>query len=143
DLPEHNRFMKGLYSWVGFKSLNVPITLDRRTTGVSKFRVKDLFGLAMTGFTSFSTFPLRIWTGIGFSISAASLLFAVFVTLKTLIYGADVAGWPTLTVAIFFLGGIQLLSIGILGEYIGRIFSEVKSRPGHIVSEEFSYLDDE
>ncbi|MFT6862067.1 MAG: glycosyltransferase involved in cell wall biosynthesis [Akkermansiaceae bacterium] len=139
-LPEHNRFMKGLYSWVGFKSLKVPIILDRRTAGISKFRLKDLFGLAMTGLTSFSTFPLRMWTGIGFFVSVASLFFALFVTLKTIIFGADVAGWPTLTVAIFFLGGIQLFSIGILGEYIGRIFSEVKSRPGHIVAQKPSLI---
>jgi glycosyltransferase involved in cell wall biosynthesis len=140
-LPEHNRFMKGIYSWVGFKSLKVPISLERRNTGVSKFKLKDLFGLALTGLTSFSDFPLRVWTAIGVFISASSLLYAFFIVLKTLFFGADVAGWPTLTVAIFFLGGIQLLSIGILGEYIGRIFSEVKSRPGHIVSEELSYLD--
>ena len=142
-LPEHNRFMKGLYSWVGFKSLKIPITLDRRNAGVSKFKISQLFGLAMTGLTSFSAFPLRMWTGIGFIISAVSILYAFFIALKTIFFGASVAGWPTLTVAIFFLGGIQLLSIGILGEYIGRIFSEVKSRPGHIVSQEFSYLDQE
>jgi len=142
-LPEHNRFMKGLYSWVGFKSLKIPITLDRRNAGVSKFKFSQLFGLAMTGLTSFSAFPLRMWTGIGFAISGISILYALFIAVKTLLFGASVAGWPTLTVAIFFLGGIQLLSIGILGEYIGRIFSEVKSRPGHIVSKEFSYLDQE
>jgi glycosyltransferase involved in cell wall biosynthesis len=142
-LPEHNRFMKGLYSWVGFKSLKIPITLNRRNAGISKFKISQLFGLAMTGLTSFSAFPLRMWTGIGFVISGVSILYALFITLKTIFFGASVAGWPTLTVAIFFLGGIQLLSIGILGEYIGRIFSEVKSRPGHIVSKEFSYLDQE
>jgi glycosyltransferase involved in cell wall biosynthesis len=142
-LPEHNRFMKGLYSWVGFKSLKVPIVLDRRTAGISKFKLKDLFGLALTGLTSFSAFPLRMWTGIGFLISGLSILYALLVTLKTFFFGTDVAGWPTITVAVFFLGGIQLLSIGILGEYIGRIFSEVKSRPGHIVANEFSYLNEE
>ncbi|YCM45860.1 glycosyltransferase family 2 protein [Verrucomicrobiaceae bacterium 227] len=142
-LPEQNRFMKGLYSWVGFKSLKISITLDRRNAGISKFKFSQLFGLAMTGLTSFSAFPLRMWTAIGFSISGVSIIYAFYIALKTILFGAHVAGWPTLTVAIFFLGGIQLLSIGILGEYIGRIFSEVKSRPGHIVSEEFSYLDED
>lgn len=143
SLPERNRFMKGLYSWVGFKSLKVPINLAQRSSGISKFNIRQLFGLAMTGLTSFSDFPLRMWTVIGFFISLCSILYAVFVALKTLIFGSDVSGWPTLTVAIFFLGGIQLLSIGILGEYLGRVFCEVKSRPGHIISQEFSYQDPE
>ncbi|MDA7888838.1 glycosyltransferase family 2 protein [Akkermansiaceae bacterium] len=143
SLPERNRFMKGLYSWVGFKTLKIPITLDQRTSGLSKFNIKQLFGLALTGLTSFSDFPLRMWTGVGLVISFFSLLYAAFIALRTILFGADIAGWPTLTVSIFFLGGIQLLSIGILGEYMSRIFSEVKSRPGHIVSQEFSYLDQE
>ena len=142
SLPERNRFMKGLYGWVGFKSKKIPIQIDPRCGGTSKFNAKRLFDLAVTGLTSFSDVPLRIWTGIGFCVSIFSILYAVFIVIYTLLYGTDVSGWPTITAAVFFLGGIQLLSIGILGEYMSRIFTEVKSRPGHIVAEEYSYLDE-
>ena len=142
-LPERNRFMKGLYGWVGFKSMKIPVEIERRHGGVSKFNYRRLFDLAVTGLTSFSDVPLRIWTGIGFVISAFSILYAAFITLRTLIYGSDISGWPTITVAILFLGGIQIFSIGILGEYLSRIFCEVKARPGHIVADEYSYLDEE
>lgn len=141
SLPERNRFMKGLYSWVGFKSKAVPVEIDPRNGGHSKFNHKRLFDLALTGLTSFSDWPLRVWTGIGFFISALSICYAFLITARTLLWGSDVPGWATLTVAICFLGGVQLLSIGVLGEYMSRIFSEVKARPGHIISEEFSYRD--
>lgn len=142
SLPERNRFMKGLYGWVGFKSKEVSIQIDPRCGGVSKFNAKRLLDLAITGLTSFSDVPLRIWTGVGFFVSTFSILYAGFIVIRTLIYGTDVSGWPTITAAVFFLGGIQLFSIGILGEYMSRIFTEVKSRPGHIVAEEYSYLDE-
>lgn len=141
SLPEHNRFMKGLYSWVGFKSQAVPVVIEPRNGGESKFNFKRLFGLALTGLTSFSDWPLRVWTGVGVLISSVSIAYALLIAGRTLLYGSDVPGWATLTVAICFLGGVQLLSVGILGEYIGRVFSEVKRRPGHIVAEEFDYRD--
>jgi glycosyltransferase involved in cell wall biosynthesis len=141
SLPERNRFMKGLYSWVGFKSKAIPVLIEKRTEGYSKFNFSRLFDLALTGITSFSYWPLRVWTGVGVVISMASILYAFLIAGRTLMYGSDVPGWATLTVAICFLGGVQILSIGVLGEYLSRIFSEVKARPGHIVSEEISYLE--
>lgn len=142
SLPERNRFMKGLYSWVGFKSQAVPVVIDPRHSGQSKFNYKRLFDLALTGLTSFSDWPLRVWTGVGVVVSAISICYALLIAARTLVYGADVPGWATLTVAVCFLGGVQILSIGVLGEYMGRIFSEVKARPGHIVSQEFTYREE-
>lgn len=137
SLPEQNRFMKGLYSWVGFKSQAVPVLIEKRQNGSSKLNYRRLFDLALTGVTSFSDWPLRIWTGIGIFISMISMLYAFFIAGRTILFGADVPGWATLTVAVCFLGGgVQILSIGVLGEYLSRIFSEVKGRPGFIVSEE-------
>lgn len=142
SLPERNRFMKGLYSWVGFKSQAVPVFIDQRKKGQSKFNYKRLFDLALTGITSFSDWPLRVWAGVGVVVSALSICYALLIAMRTLFFGSDVPGWATLTVAVCFLGGVQLLSIGVLGEYMSRIFSEVKARPGHIVSEEYSYLEE-
>jgi glycosyltransferase involved in cell wall biosynthesis len=141
SLPESNRFMKGLYSWVGFKTKEIPIEIEMRSSGKSKFNYRNLFSLGFTGLTSFSVWPLRVWISIGTIVSISSIIYALWIIARTLIWGADTPGWATITVAIFFLGGIQILSIGVLGEYLGRIFSEVKSRPGHIISKEFSYLD--
>ena len=134
QLPERGKFMKGLYNWVGFRQTSVPFDYAERRSGGSKFRFASLFDLAMTGLTSFSSFPLRIWVGVGSVISGLSMMYALYILIRTLIYGKDVHGWATLAVAITFLGGIQLLSIGILGEYIARIFTEVKRRPGYLVS---------
>lgn len=138
-LPESDKFMKGLYNWVGFKKLAVPFDYGHRSHGSSKFNFKRLFELAMTGLTSFSSFPLRIWIGIGVIISMVSLLYAGGIFAMTLIKGTDVPGWATLAVGILFLGGMQLLSIGILGEYIARIFNEVKGRPNYIVAEKHGF----
>ena len=142
SLPERNRFMKGLYSWVGFKSQAVPVLIEKRQNGASKFNFRHLFALALTGITSFSDWPLRVWTGLGIFISMTSMLYAFFIAGRTILFGSDVPGWATLTVATCFLGDVQILSIGVLGEYLSRIFSEVKGRPGHIVSEELSYKHD-
>ncbi len=137
-LPERNRFMKGLYGWVGFRSIAVPVELQPRATGTSKFGLKGLMRLATTGLTSFTDWPLRVWTGIGFSVAAFSLLYGAWIAAKTLVLGVDVPGWSTLAVGTFFLGGVQLISIGVLGEYLGRVFTEVKARPGYLVAEEIS-----
>ena len=137
-LPEHNRFMKGLFSWVGFKSKEVSVEIEDRNEGVSKFNYKQIFSLALNGITSFSNIPLRIWAGIGACISLLSIFYALWITVRTLIWGTDLPGWSSLAVAIFFLGGIQILSVGILGEYLSRIYSEVKARPGYIIAEELN-----
>lgn len=131
--PERTRFMKGLYAWVGFNSLAVPFTVQNRAAGKSSWRFMRLTELAITGITSFSDVPLRVWGMIGFLISLVSLIYAIYIVTVTLLYGADLPGFPTLVVAIMFLGGVQLLSIGILGEYIARIFTEVKHRPKYLI----------
>lgn len=137
-LPERDRFMKGLYSWVGFRSIAVPIELEPRRNGHSKFSFLGLSRLAVTGLTSFSTWPLRMWTGIGMVVAISSILYGAWITLRTLLFGVDVQGWSTLVVAICLLGGVQLISTGVLGEYLSRVFQEVKRRPGYIVAEETS-----
>jgi glycosyltransferase involved in cell wall biosynthesis len=141
SLPERDRFMKGLYSWVGFKSLAVPVKIEPRHGGASKFNYRKLIGLAMSGLTAFSDWPLRVWTGVGLLVSAVSVFYAAYIVLRTMLFGVDVPGWATLTVAVFFLGGVQIFSIGVLGEYLGRIFAEVKGRPGHIVANEIGAPD--
>lgn len=137
--PERNRFMKGLYAWVGFKTIAVPFTAPSRTSGKTSWRFRNLVALALTGLISFSDVPLRVWGVIGFLISSAALLYGLCVVIATWIYGADVPGYPTIVAAILFLGGIQLLSIGILGEYIARIFGEVKQRPPYIISHTYGF----
>jgi glycosyltransferase involved in cell wall biosynthesis len=134
NLPERARFMKGLYSWVGFKSISIPFKVEKRANGQSSFNFRSLMRLAITGFTSFSNLPLRMWVIIGTLISFFSFCYALLILTQTLLYGIRIPGWATLTIMVLFLGGIQLLSIGILGEYIGQIFIEVKGRPHFIIS---------
>lgn len=133
QFPERTRFMKGLYAWVGYKKIGIPFEVQDRAAGKSSWNFARLADLAITGITSFSDVPLRVWGLIGFFISLISLVYAVMIVTETLIYGADLPGYPTLIVAIMFLGGIQLLSVGILGEYIARIFTEVKQRPKYLL----------
>jgi glycosyltransferase involved in cell wall biosynthesis len=135
-LPERNRFMKGLYAWVGFKSIAMPFVPHEREGGQTSFSTRGLSRLAVSGITSFSVMPLQVWTVSGVIISLMAVLYGIYVMIKTAILGNDVSGWPTLTVAIMLFSGIQLLSIGVLGEYIGRIFNEVKQRPLYVVAED-------
>ena len=135
-LPERNRFMKGLYAWVGFKSIAMPFVPHDREGGHTSFSTRSLSRLALSGITSFSVMPLQVWTVSGVIISLLAVLYGIYVVIKTAIIGNEVSGWPTLTVAIMLFSGIQLLSIGILGEYIGRIFNEVKQRPLYVVAED-------
>jgi glycosyltransferase involved in cell wall biosynthesis len=139
SFKERTRFMKGLYAWVGFKKTAVPYEVQDRAAGKSSWRFARLVELAITGITSFSNVPLRVWGFIGFIISLVSLVYAIYIVTVTLIYGADLPGFPTLAVALMFFGGIQLLSIGILGEYIARIFTEVKQRPVYLVEEKYGF----
>ena len=131
--PERTRFMKGLYAWVGYKKIGVPFAVVDRAGGKSSWRFAKLTELAITGITSFSDVPLRVWGFVGFVISVVAFIYAIYIVTVTLLYGADLPGFPTLVVAIMLLGGIQLLSIGILGEYIARIFTEVKQRPKYLL----------
>lgn len=134
QFPERTRFMKGLYAWVGYRKIAVPYEVKERAAGESRWGFYKLTELAITGITSFSDVPLRVWGFVGFVISLFSLIYAIYIITVTMIYGTDLPGFPTLVVAIMFLGGIQLLSIGILGEYIARIFTEVKQRPKYLLS---------
>ncbi len=140
--PEHNRFMKGLYAWVGFKSIAVPFTVQERAAGKSSWNYRRLLGLALNGIFSFSNLPLRIWGLVGLIISSVAFAYALWIVFKVLFFGIDVPGYSTIVVGIMFFGGIQLLSIGILGEYIGRIFTEVKRRPNYLVAEKKGFEDD-
>jgi glycosyltransferase involved in cell wall biosynthesis len=135
-LPERNRFMKGLYAWVGFDSRTVAYTPERRLAGRSHFSLRRLARLAFTGITAFTNFPLRVWSGIGALIAFAALGYGAWVVVEHFIEGHPVPGWPTLVAGLMFFSGVQLLSIGILGEYIGRIFDEVKQRPLYFIASE-------
>lgn len=132
-LPERNLFMKGVLSWVGGKVDVVPYTRAERVAGISKFNGWKLWNLAIEGITSFSTFPLRIWTYIGLVVSAVSFLYAGWMILDKVVWGNPVPGYPSIMTAILFLGGVQLVGIGVLGEYIGRIYIETKQRPKYLI----------
>ncbi|TVM36080.1 glycosyltransferase family 2 protein [Oceanidesulfovibrio marinus] len=135
SLPESRRFSKGLFAWVGFRSTYVDYSRTPRVAGCSKFNGWKLWNFALEGFTSFSTAPLRFWTYFGLGISLTSFLYALLIITKVLIRGIDVPGYASLIVAIMFFGGLQLMGIGILGEYLGRTYIESKRRPIFIVRE--------
>lgn len=134
-LPERNLFMKGILSWVGGKTEVVEYSRAERCAGESKFNGWKLWNLALEGITSFSTFPLRIWTYIGLGVSAFAFIYAAWMIIDKLIWGNPVPGYPSLMTAILFLGGVQLIGIGVLGEYIGRIYVESKQRPRFILKQ--------
>ena len=132
-MPERNRFMKGLFAWSGFRQAAVEYKRAERAVGTTKFRYWRLWQLALDGITSASTMPLRIWSYVGVAIALVALLYALWVVAKTILFGSDVAGYPSLMVAILFFGGLQLISLGVLGEYVGRILIETKRRPLYVV----------
>ena len=133
ELPESRRFMKGLFAWVGFRTGYVDYARPERVAGTTKFNGWKLWNLALEGVTSFSTDPLRIWTYLGLIVSMFSFIFAVSIIFKVLIHGIDVPGYASMMVAITFLGGLQLIGIGVIGEYLGRTYVESKRRPIFIV----------
>lgn len=137
QLPENQRFMKGIFSWVGFKTTTVEFTCPARKVGKTAFNGWKLWNFALDGITSFSTVPLRIWLYLGLVVSALSFIYGSFIVLRTLIWGVDLPGYASLFTSILFLGGIQLIGIGVLGEYIGRIYLESKRRPPYIVEDEY------
>jgi glycosyltransferase involved in cell wall biosynthesis len=134
-LPEHQLFMKGVLSWAGFNTVVVEYERVRRVAGNSKFNGWKLWNLALEGVTSFSTVPLRLWTYVGGGISIFAVLYAVYMVLDKIFFGNSGPGYPSLMTAILFLGGVQLIGIGILGEYIGRIYIEAKHRPRYVVKD--------
>ncbi|WP_276725584.1 glycosyltransferase family 2 protein [Pantoea septica] len=135
-LPERNLFMKGILSWVGGRVDIVEYTRAERVAGTSKFNGWKLWNLALEGITSFSTFPLRMWTYIGLFVAGCAFLYGTYMVVDTLIFGNPVKGYTSIMVSMLFLGGVQLIGIGVLGEYIGRIYIETKRRPKFIIKKD-------
>lgn len=133
QLPENQRYTKGLYCWVGYNKKEVLYEQKDRMEGESSFNFKGLLNLAIEGITCFTTAPLRMASVLGFVVSIIALVYIAFTIVKTIVWGDAVQGYPTLLCAILFLGGVQLISLGIIGEYIARIFNETKERPVYIV----------
>ena len=132
-MPERNRFMKGLFAWSGFRQAAVEYDRVPRTVGTTKFRYWKLWTLAIDGITSASTMPLRVWSYMGVMIALMALFYAIYLTVRTTLFGIDVPGYTSMMVATLFLGGVQLISLGVLGEYVGRILVETKQRPIYVV----------
>ena len=135
-LPERSRFMKGLYGWVGFRSASIPYRVQPRAGGRSSFSLGRLLALAMTGITSFSFLPLRAIGLIGLAVSLGAMSYGGWVVFEKLFIGVNVPGYPTIVVSVTFLSGIQLLALGVIGEYLGRVYEEVKQRPAFLVAED-------
>ena len=133
QLPESSRFMKGLFAWVGFKTTHVNYTRPQRIAGKTKFNGWKLWNFAIEGITSFSTSPLRIWTYLGIIVSLISFFWAFRIIIRVVILGIDLPGYASIMVAVIFLGGLQLIGIGVLGEYLGRTYLESKRRPIYLV----------
>jgi len=133
ELPESRRFMKGLFAWVGFKTAYVDYVRPKRVAGNSKFNSWRLWNFAIEGITSFSTSLLRVWTYLGLLVALSAFIFALLILVKVIFYGVDVPGYASIIVAVTFLGGLQLVGIGILGEYMGRNYIESKRRPIYVI----------
>ncbi len=134
-MPERNRFMKGLFAWSGFKQTAVEYDRVERSIGQTKFNYWKLWRFALDGITSASTVPLRVWSYIGLIVALLAFIFAVYIVIHTMLTGVDAPGYASLMTAILFFGGLQLISLGVLGEYVGRILTEVKGRPLYVVRE--------
>ena len=137
-LPERERFTKGLFSWVGYKSTAVPFTREKRAAGKTKWNYWKLWNFALGGFTATTTFPLKLWTYFGLFISAGSFLFALWTAYKKIYWGNPVSGYTSIMVAILFFSGVQLITLGVIGEYLSRIFIEVKKRPAYLIDEKIN-----
>ena len=135
-LPERNRFMKGLFAWCGFRQTSVEYERDERATGTTKFSYWKLWTLAVDGITSASTAPLRVWSYIGAVVALVAFAYSLAIACRIFLFGVDVPGYASLMVAILFLGGIQLISLGVLGEYVGRVLLETKQRPLYVVRDQ-------
>lgn len=139
QIPERNRFMKGLFSWVGYKQTAVVFDRPPRYRGSSSWNYWKLWNFALEGLTSFSFMPLKIWSYVGLAIALPAVFYATYLILRTLIFGIDVPGYASLMVAVLFLGGIQLVTLGVIGEYLGRIYQEVKGRPLYFVRDVYGF----
>jgi polyisoprenyl-phosphate glycosyltransferase len=135
-IGERVRFNKGLFAWMGFRSLGVRFPVPPRANGASRWRPRQLLRFAIDGIASFTTVPLRVWSYLGLVISVMAICYAMVFLIKTLLYGTDVPGFPTLVISVMFFAGVQLISLGVIGEYLGRVYEEVKGRPLFLVAEE-------
>jgi len=142
DIPERARFMKGIFAWLGFRQSFVYYSRPPRKAGTSKFKPWKLWNFALDGLISFSSIPLKIWTYLGLFVFIGSLFYMSFIILRTLIYGIDVPGYASLMVAILFFSGLNMIGLGILGEYISRVFIEVKQRPLYLTREKIGFKED-
>lgn len=134
-MPERTRFMKGVLSWPGFETTKIEYDRPERSAGMSKWRFSSLWRLALDGLFSFSTLPLKVWTYIGFTLSFTSIVYMFFTIIKTMVYGVDLPGYASMMSVILLIGGVNLMGIGVVGEYVSRIFIEVKARPLYVVDE--------
>ncbi len=132
-LPEYRRFMKGLFAWVGFRATTIEFRREQRTAGQSSFNAWRLWNLALEGITSFSTSPLKVWTYMGLAVAGVALVYGMWIVLRTLLFGIDVPGYASILAAVLFLGGLQLIGIGVIGEYLGRTYLESKRRPSYVI----------
>lgn len=135
QIRESQRYTKGMFSWIGFKKKEITYNRDPRAAGTTKWNYSKLLNLAIEGLTSFTTAPLRISSVLGLAVSLSAFVYIVFLVIRTLMHGTDVAGYPSLMAVILFLGGVQLLSLGVIGEYIARIFNETKHRPLYFIDD--------
>ena len=136
SLPENQRFMKGIFAWAGFSTTCLDYVRPERAIGESRFSGWHLWNFALEGITSFSTLPLRVWTYLGACVALSSFIFGTWMVIRTLVFGVDVPGYASLLTVMLFLGGIQLIGIGIIGEYVGRTYMEVKRRPIYVIESE-------
>jgi len=141
QLPERNRFMKGLFSWVGFRQVGVPYIRPRRAGGQTSLRYVSLFRLALDGITAFTTLPLRIWTLFGASTAVVAVLYAMLIVVRVLLLGIDVPGYASLMVVLLFGFALQMVALGVMGEYIGRLYQEAKGRPIYLIHEKLGFGD--
>jgi len=139
QMPERTRFMKGLFGWAGFKQTSVLFDREPRLKGTTTWNYWRLWNFAIDGITSFSFLPLKVWSYVGLVISFLSFLYATFLVIRTLIFGVDLPGYASLMVTVLFLGGIQLITLGIIGEYLGRVYEEVKGRPLYLVRDCYGF----
>lgn len=139
QLPERNRFMKGLFAWVGFRQAGVPYVRPERAAGRTSWRYLNLFRFALDGITAFTTLPLRIWTVIGASSALAAVIYALIIVFRVLFLGIDVPGYASLMVVLLFGFALQMVALGVMGEYIGRLYQEAKGRPIYLVREKLGF----
>jgi polyisoprenyl-phosphate glycosyltransferase len=135
NLPEKTRFMKGLFAWVGFKQVGLDCRREARAAGTTKWRFWKLWNFALDGIAASSTVPLRIWTYFGVAIAVLSTIYAISLTIHTILYGTDVPGYASMMVSMLLLSSMNIIATGVLGEYVGRIYNEVRNRPLYLVRE--------